>query len=93
MRDLGFKVEKYVASEVDEESVTISMVNHDGKLTHVNDVKKITKKHVRLQNHPLNIKIFVHMHFNSTSEEDPSKVSSFFSLSLFRLRNGAHLIF
>ncbi|XP_016431059.1 DNA (cytosine-5)-methyltransferase 3B-like [Sinocyclocheilus rhinocerous] len=46
LRDLGFKVEKYVASEVDEESITISMVNHDGKITHVDDVKNITKKHI-----------------------------------------------
>ncbi len=46
LRDLGFKVEKYVASEIDEESITISMVNHDGKITHVDDVKNITKKHV-----------------------------------------------
>ncbi|XP_067302642.1 DNA (cytosine-5)-methyltransferase 3B-like [Pseudorasbora parva] len=46
LRDLGFKVEKYVASEIDEESVIISMVNHDGKITHVADVKNITKKHV-----------------------------------------------
>ncbi|XP_058618306.1 DNA (cytosine-5-)-methyltransferase 3 beta, duplicate b.2 isoform X1 [Onychostoma macrolepis] len=46
LRDLGFKVEKYVASEVDEESITVSMVNHDGKITHVDDVKNITKKHI-----------------------------------------------
>ncbi|XP_067228552.1 DNA (cytosine-5-)-methyltransferase 3 beta, duplicate b.2 [Chanodichthys erythropterus] len=46
LRDLGFKVEKYVASEIDEESVTISMVNHDGKITHVDDVKNITKEHI-----------------------------------------------
>jgi len=46
LRDLGFKVEKYVASEVDDESVTVSMVNHDGKITHVADVKNITKEHV-----------------------------------------------
>ncbi|ROL53231.1 DNA (cytosine-5)-methyltransferase 3B [Anabarilius grahami] len=46
LRDLGFKVEKYVASEIDEESVTVSMVNHDGKITHVADVKNITKKHI-----------------------------------------------
>lgn len=50
LKDLGFKVEKYVASEVDEESVTISMVNHEGKITYVDDVKKITKKHVCSQN-------------------------------------------
>ncbi|KAG1962003.1 DNA (cytosine-5)-methyltransferase 3B [Pimephales promelas] len=46
LRDLGFKVEKYVASEIDEESITISMVNHDGKITHVDDVKNITKEHI-----------------------------------------------
>lgn len=46
LRDLGFKVEKYVASEVDEESLTISMVNHEGKITYVKDVKNITKKHI-----------------------------------------------
>lgn len=47
LRELGFKVEKYVASEVDEESVVISMVNHDGTITHVDDVKKITKDHIK----------------------------------------------
>uniref|UniRef100_A0A8C1U6H7 DNA (cytosine-5-)-methyltransferase n=1 Tax=Cyprinus carpio TaxID=7962 RepID=A0A8C1U6H7_CYPCA len=46
LRDLGFKVEKYVASEIDEESITVSLVNHDGKITHVDDVKNITKKHI-----------------------------------------------
>ncbi|KAI7794380.1 putative DNA methyltransferase dnmt5, partial [Triplophysa rosa] len=47
LRELGFKVEKYVASEVDEESVVISMVNHDGTITHVDDVKSITKDHIK----------------------------------------------
>ncbi|XP_066526422.1 uncharacterized protein [Hoplias malabaricus] len=46
LKDLGFKVEKYVASEVDDESITISMVNHDGKITQVNDVRRITKEHI-----------------------------------------------
>ncbi|TRY89878.1 hypothetical protein DNTS_030355 [Danionella cerebrum] len=46
LRDLGFKVEQYVASEVDEESITIAMVNHNGKITHVDDVKNITKNHI-----------------------------------------------
>ncbi|KAK7128668.1 hypothetical protein R3I94_017036 [Phoxinus phoxinus] len=46
LRDLGFKVEKYVASEIDDESVIVSMVNHDGKITHVADVKNITKEHI-----------------------------------------------
>ncbi|KAK3547574.1 hypothetical protein QTP86_025475, partial [Hemibagrus guttatus] len=46
LKDLGIKVEIYVASEVDEESTTISMVNHNGKITHVDDVRGITKKHI-----------------------------------------------
>ncbi|XP_051961425.1 DNA (cytosine-5)-methyltransferase 3B-like [Xyrauchen texanus] len=46
LKDLGFKVEIYVASEVDEESVTVSMVNHEGKITNVDDVRRITKDHM-----------------------------------------------
>ncbi|KAM9445621.1 uncharacterized protein Hap1MRO34_024404 [Clarias gariepinus] len=46
LKDLGFKVEKYVASEIDEESITVSMVNHAGKITHVDDVRLITKQHI-----------------------------------------------
>lgn len=46
LKDLGFKVEIYVASEVDDESVTVSMVNHEGKITQVDDVRRITKQHV-----------------------------------------------
>lgn len=46
LKDLGFKVEKYVASEIDDESITVSMVNHEGKITQVEDVRKITKDHV-----------------------------------------------
>ncbi|XP_030623652.1 uncharacterized protein LOC115806935 [Chanos chanos] len=46
LRDLGFKVEKYVASEIDEDSITVSMVNHYGKILHVDDVRFITKEHI-----------------------------------------------
>lgn len=46
LKDLGFKVEKYVASEIDDESITVSMVNHEGKITQVDDVRSITKNHV-----------------------------------------------
>ncbi|KAF4078242.1 hypothetical protein AMELA_G00197160 [Ameiurus melas] len=46
LKDLGIKVEKYVASEIDEESITVTMVNHDGKITQVDDVRRITKKHI-----------------------------------------------
>uniref|UniRef100_A0A8B9M3J6 DNA (cytosine-5-)-methyltransferase n=1 Tax=Astyanax mexicanus TaxID=7994 RepID=A0A8B9M3J6_ASTMX len=46
LRDLGFKVEKYVASEVDDESIAVSIVNHEGKITQVDDVRRITKQHI-----------------------------------------------
>ncbi|XP_072223315.1 uncharacterized protein [Leuresthes tenuis] len=44
LKDLGFKVEKYVASEVCEDSVSVGTVNHDGKIIHVGDVRFITQK-------------------------------------------------
>ncbi|KAM6924459.1 DNA (cytosine-5)-methyltransferase 3C-like [Xenentodon cancila] len=44
LKDLGFKVEKYVASEVCEDSVAVSTVNHDGKIVHVGDVRFITQE-------------------------------------------------
>uniref|UniRef100_A0AAY4DP42 DNA (cytosine-5-)-methyltransferase n=1 Tax=Denticeps clupeoides TaxID=299321 RepID=A0AAY4DP42_9TELE len=46
LKELGFKVETYVASEIDEDSVAVSMVNHEGKIVHVDDVKSITKAHI-----------------------------------------------
>lgn len=46
LKELGFKVEKYVASEVCEDSVTVAAINHDGKIIHVGDVRFITQEHV-----------------------------------------------
>ncbi|XP_046726063.1 uncharacterized protein LOC124399272 isoform X2 [Silurus meridionalis] len=46
LKDLGFKVEKYVASEIDDESITVSTVNHNGKIIQVDDVRVITKAHI-----------------------------------------------
>ena len=48
LKDLGFKVEKYVASEVCEDSISVGTVNHDGKIIHVGDVRFITQKLVCL---------------------------------------------
>ncbi|XP_063064322.1 uncharacterized protein LOC134456735 [Engraulis encrasicolus] len=47
LKDLGFKVETYVASEVDDESIAVSMVAHDGKIEYVDDVRAITKEHIQ----------------------------------------------
>ncbi|XP_037539704.1 DNA (cytosine-5)-methyltransferase 3B-like [Nematolebias whitei] len=46
LKDLGFKVDKYFASEVCEDSITVSTINHDGKIVHVGDVRLITQEHI-----------------------------------------------
>ncbi|XP_034029359.1 uncharacterized protein LOC117513134 [Thalassophryne amazonica] len=46
LKDLGFKVEKYVASEVDEDSIAVAAVNHDAKIVHVDDARFITKEQI-----------------------------------------------
>lgn len=47
LRDLGFKVDQYVASEVCEDSISVGVVRHEGKIQYVHDVRNITKKNVR----------------------------------------------
>lgn len=47
LRDLGFKVDQYVASEVCEDSISVGVVRHEGKIQYVHDVRDITKKNVR----------------------------------------------
>ncbi|KAK2851964.1 hypothetical protein Q5P01_008240 [Channa striata] len=47
LKDLGFKVEKYVASEVCEDSIAVSTINHDGKIIHVGDSRFIAKEHLK----------------------------------------------
>ncbi|RVE71163.1 hypothetical protein OJAV_G00071370 [Oryzias javanicus] len=44
LKDLGFQVEKYVASEVCEDSIAVSTVNHDGTILQIGDVRFITKE-------------------------------------------------
>ncbi|XP_036067962.1 DNA (cytosine-5)-methyltransferase 3B isoform X2 [Oryzias melastigma] len=44
LKDLGFKIEKYVASEVCEDSIAVSTVNHDGTILQIGDVRFITKE-------------------------------------------------
>lgn len=46
LKDLGFKVETYVASEVCEDSIAVATVNLEGKVTQVGDVRFITQEHV-----------------------------------------------
>lgn len=51
LKDLGFKVERYIASEICEDSIAVGMVKHEGKIEYVNDVRTITKKHVSTLTH------------------------------------------
>lgn len=53
MKDLGIKVDRYVASEICEDAIAVAMVNHDGKISHVGDVRCITPDLVRPNVHAL----------------------------------------
>lgn len=46
LRDLGFKVDMYIASEVCEDSISVGVVRHEGKIQYVHDVRNITKKNI-----------------------------------------------
>ncbi|XP_017324033.1 DNA (cytosine-5-)-methyltransferase 3 beta, duplicate a isoform X3 [Ictalurus punctatus] len=46
LKDLGFKLERYIASEICEDSIAVGMVKHEGKIEYVNDVRTITRKHL-----------------------------------------------
>ncbi len=65
LKDLGFKVEKYVASEVCEDSIAVTTVNHDGKIIHVGDARSITQEHVR--SHHMLVVVFPYVHIRTHS--------------------------
>ncbi|XP_042321822.1 DNA (cytosine-5)-methyltransferase 3B isoform X1 [Sceloporus undulatus] len=46
LRDLGIKVEKYVASEICEDSIAVGTVRHEGNIRYVHDVRNITKRNM-----------------------------------------------
>ncbi|XP_051734965.1 DNA (cytosine-5)-methyltransferase 3B isoform X4 [Ctenopharyngodon idella] len=48
LRDLGFKVDVYIASEVCEDSISVGVVRHEGKIQYVHDVRNITRKNEKL---------------------------------------------
>ncbi|KAM9495950.1 DNA (cytosine-5-)-methyltransferase 3 alpha a isoform 2-T2 [Clarias gariepinus] len=47
LKDLGIQVERYVASEVCEDSITVGMVRHQGQIMYVGDVRNVTHKHIQ----------------------------------------------
>ncbi|XP_071333215.1 DNA (cytosine-5-)-methyltransferase 3 beta, duplicate a isoform X3 [Trachinotus anak] len=46
LKDLGFKIERYIASEICEDSIAVGMIKHEGKIEYVNDVRTVTRKHL-----------------------------------------------
>uniref|UniRef100_A0A8C6UN87 DNA (cytosine-5-)-methyltransferase n=1 Tax=Neogobius melanostomus TaxID=47308 RepID=A0A8C6UN87_9GOBI len=46
LKDLGLQVDRYVASEVCEDSITVGMVRHQGRIMYVGDVRNVTRKHI-----------------------------------------------
>ncbi|XP_030624011.1 DNA (cytosine-5)-methyltransferase 3B isoform X2 [Chanos chanos] len=46
LRELGFKVDVYIASEVCEDSISVGVVRHEGKIQYVHDVRNITRKNI-----------------------------------------------
>lgn len=46
LRDLGFKIDRYIASEICDDSIAVGMVKHEGSIEYVKDVRTITRKHV-----------------------------------------------
>ncbi|XP_069571559.1 DNA (cytosine-5)-methyltransferase 3A-like isoform X7 [Brachyistius frenatus] len=46
LKDLGIQVDKYVASEVCEDSITVGMVRHHGRIMYVGDIRNVTHKHI-----------------------------------------------
>ncbi|XP_028264942.1 uncharacterized protein LOC114438071 [Parambassis ranga] len=46
LKDLGFKIERYIASEICEDSIAVGMIKHEGSIEYVSDVRTITRKHL-----------------------------------------------
>ncbi|XP_053191254.1 DNA (cytosine-5)-methyltransferase 3A-like isoform X7 [Scomber japonicus] len=46
LKELGIDVDRYVASEVCEDSITVGIVRHQGRIMYVGDVRNVTRKHI-----------------------------------------------
>ncbi|XP_037539747.1 DNA (cytosine-5-)-methyltransferase 3 beta, duplicate a [Nematolebias whitei] len=46
LKELGFRIERYVASEICNNSITVGMVKHNGKIEYVDDARAITRRHL-----------------------------------------------
>lgn len=46
LKELGIQVKRYIASEVCEDSITVGIVRHQGRIMYVGDVRNVTRKNV-----------------------------------------------
>ncbi|XP_074067983.1 DNA (cytosine-5)-methyltransferase 3B isoform X3 [Macrotis lagotis] len=46
LKELGIKVDKYIASEICEDSIAVGTVKHEGNIKYVHDVRNITKRQI-----------------------------------------------
>uniref|UniRef100_A0ACB8F6V4 DNA (Cytosine-5)-methyltransferase 3B n=1 Tax=Sphaerodactylus townsendi TaxID=933632 RepID=A0ACB8F6V4_9SAUR len=46
LREMGIKVDRYVASEICEDSIAVGSVRHEGNIQYVHDVRNITKRNI-----------------------------------------------
>ncbi|KAB0353348.1 hypothetical protein E2I00_011684, partial [Balaenoptera physalus] len=47
LKDLGIQVDRCIASEVCEDSITVGMVQHQGKIMYIRNVHSVTQKHIQ----------------------------------------------
>lgn len=81
LKDLGIQVDRYIASEVCEDSITVGMVRHQGKIMYVGDVRSVTQKHVCQCWGP--VPPSPHLALSSWGSTSPLAFRSFIFLSLF----------
>ena len=49
LKELGFQVECYYASEVNKDAITVASIRHEGNIQHIGDVREIDTNKVGLQ--------------------------------------------
>ncbi|XP_023682297.1 DNA (cytosine-5)-methyltransferase 3A isoform X1 [Paramormyrops kingsleyae] len=47
LKELGIQVKRYIASEVCEDSITVGIVRHQGRIMYVGDVRNVTRKNIQ----------------------------------------------
>uniref|UniRef100_A0A8C4WSS6 DNA (cytosine-5-)-methyltransferase n=1 Tax=Eptatretus burgeri TaxID=7764 RepID=A0A8C4WSS6_EPTBU len=47
LKELGVKMDRYVASEICEDSIMVGTVRHEGTITYVGDIRNLTRKNIQ----------------------------------------------